>query len=90
MTSRCTTETCGYAERYPQFREKDAVAIGVSIDSVASHKKFEDEYHRPFFPNSHRHAGEKAPGVFLEKEGKIKAVCPLPFHKNVEFYVFKQ
>ena len=48
MTSGCTKQACGFAELYPQFREKDAVVIGVSRDSVASHKKFEEKYGLPF------------------------------------------
>ena len=31
-------------ERYPQFMEKGAVVLGVSRDTVASHKKFEERY----------------------------------------------
>ena len=48
MTSGCTKQACGFAELYPQFREKDVVVIGVSKDSVASHKKFEEKYGLPF------------------------------------------
>ena len=48
MTSGCTKQACGFAELYPQFREKDAIVIGVSRDSVASHKKFEEKYGLPF------------------------------------------
>ena len=48
MTSGCTKPACGFAELYPQFLEKDAVVIGVSRDSVASHKKFEEKYALPF------------------------------------------
>ena len=48
MTSGCTKQACSFAELYPQFREKDAVVIGVSKDSVASHKKFEEKYGLPF------------------------------------------
>ena len=48
MTSGCTKQACGFAELYPQFREKDAIVIGVSKDSVASHKKFEEKYGLPF------------------------------------------
>ena len=47
-TSGCTKEACGFAERYPQFQEKDAVILVVSKDSVASHKKFEQNYQLPF------------------------------------------
>lgn len=47
-TAGCTTQACGFAERYPQFLEKSAVVLGVSKDSVASHKKFEEKYELPF------------------------------------------
>ena len=47
-TSGCTKQACGFAERYPQFSEKGAVILGVSKDSVASHKKFEEKYSLPF------------------------------------------
>ena len=48
MTSGCTKQACGFAELYPQFQEKGAVVIGVSKDSVASHKKFEEKFGLPF------------------------------------------
>ncbi len=48
MTSGCSRQACGFAELYPQFREKNAVVLGVSKDSVASHKKFEEKYGLPF------------------------------------------
>ena len=47
-TSGCTKQACGFSDRYPQFREKGAVVLGVSKDSVASHKKFEEKYGLPF------------------------------------------
>ena len=43
-TAGCTKQACGFSERYPQFSEKGAVILGVSKDSVASHKKFEEKY----------------------------------------------
>lgn len=43
-TSGCTKQACGFSDRYPQFTEKGAVVIGISKDSVASHKKFEEKY----------------------------------------------
>ena len=48
MTSGCSKQACGFAELYPQFTEKGAVILGVSRDSVASHKKFEEKYGLPF------------------------------------------
>ena len=47
-TPGCTKQACGFAERFPQFTEKGAVVLGVSKDSVASHKKFEEKYGLPF------------------------------------------
>ena len=48
MTSGCTKQACAFGELYPQFREKGAVVIGVSRDTVASHKRFEEKYGLPF------------------------------------------
>ncbi len=48
MTSGCSKQACSFAELYPQFREKGAVILGVSKDSVASHKKFEEKFGLPF------------------------------------------
>ena len=47
-TPGCTKQACGFAERFPQFTEKGAVILGISKDSVASHKKFEEKYGLPF------------------------------------------
>ena len=47
-TPGCTKQACGFADRYPQFIEKGAVVLGISKDSVASHKKFEEKYGLPF------------------------------------------
>ena len=43
-TPGCTKQACGFSELYPQFTEKGAVVLGISKDSVASHKKFEEQY----------------------------------------------
>ena len=48
MTSGCTKQACAFGELFPLFREKGAVVLGVSKDSVASHKKFEEQYGLPF------------------------------------------
>ena len=48
MTSGCSKQACGFAERYPQFLEKDAVVISISKDTTASHKKFKEKYSLPF------------------------------------------
>ena len=48
MTAGCTKQACAFGELYPQFREKGAVVLGVSKDSVASHKRFEQKHGLPF------------------------------------------
>lgn len=47
-TPGCTKQACGFGELYPQFLEKGAVVVGVSKDSVASHKRFEEKNGLPF------------------------------------------
>ena len=48
MTAGCTKQACAFGELFPQFREKGAVVLGVSKDSVASHKRFEEKHGLPF------------------------------------------
>ena len=47
-TPGCTKQACNFSELYPDFMEKGAVVLGVSKDSVASHKKFAEKYHLSF------------------------------------------
>lgn len=46
-TTGCTTEACALRDSFPKFK-KGAVILGVSVDSVASHKKFAEKYQLPF------------------------------------------
>ena len=48
MTSGCTSQACNFRDLYPQFLEKGAVVLGVSKDSVESHKRFEEKHDLPF------------------------------------------
>ena len=47
-TPGCSRQASGFGELYPQFTEKGAVVLGVSNDSVDSHKKFQEKYNLPF------------------------------------------
>lgn len=42
-TPGCTKQACGFSQRRPQFEEKGASIIGISKDSVKSHKRFEEK-----------------------------------------------
>jgi peroxiredoxin Q/BCP len=41
----CTAEACSFRDQYEVFNEADALIIGISGQSVESHKEFADKYH---------------------------------------------
>ena len=47
-TAGCTKQACNFKALMPQISEKGAVILGVSKDSVASHKRFEEKFDLPF------------------------------------------
>jgi len=47
-TSGCTKEACSFSDDLPKFSKIDAVILGVSPDSVKSHKKFSEKYKLKF------------------------------------------
>ena len=47
-TPGCTKEACAIRDVFPNFGKLNAEVLGVSGDSVASHKKFADKYGLPF------------------------------------------
>lgn len=47
-TSGCTKQACAYRDLFPQISEKGAVVLGISKDTVRSHKNFKEKYDLPF------------------------------------------
>jgi peroxiredoxin Q/BCP len=47
-TPGCTTEACTLRDNLPKFGKLKAKVFGISVDSVASHKKFAEKYKLPF------------------------------------------
>lgn len=47
-TPGCTRQACAFASAYEDFRTQNAVVIGISKDSAASHLKFAVKYDLPF------------------------------------------
>lgn len=47
-TKGCTAEACAIRDSHDDFGEMGIVVLGVSVDPVASHKKFADKYNLPF------------------------------------------
>ena len=47
-TPGCTRQACAFAAAYEEFRSQDIAVIGISKDSVASHRKFTEKFNLPF------------------------------------------
>lgn len=47
-TPGCVKEACAVRDALPDFQKLGITALGVSVDSVASHKKFAEKYSLPF------------------------------------------
>ncbi|MBQ2911258.1 MAG: thioredoxin-dependent thiol peroxidase [Clostridia bacterium] len=73
-TPGCTRQACAFAGAYESFKDNDIVVIGVSKDSVASHKKFAEKHDLPFILISDKELEAiQAYGVWQEKKlyGKV-------------------
>ena len=73
-TPGCTRQACAFAAAYEEFRTLDAVVIGVSKDSEASHRKFAEKNALPFILLSDPELKAiQAYGVWQEKKsyGKV-------------------
>ena len=67
-TSGCTAQACELRDALPRFEGVDAVILGVSPDSVASHAKFRKKYGLNFaLLADEDHAVAEAYGVWQEK-----------------------
>ena len=74
-TSGCTTEAVGFRDIAEKLADNNAVVIGVSKDSVNSHRKFADKYSLPFIllADENKKAIDLY-GVFKEKKMYGKTV----------------
>lgn len=48
-TPGCTQEACGFRDVYDLILAKNGVVIGISGDSINSHKNFKEKYNLPFY-----------------------------------------
>ena len=83
-TPGCTKQACGYSERAPKFEENGVVVLGISKDSVASHKRFEEKQAYDVWKEK-KNFGKVSmgvvrttylideEGVIVEANGKVKA-----------------
>lgn len=73
-TPGCTRQACAFSLKNPEIEEKNAVVIGISKDSTASHIKFAEKYNLPFILISDKELDAiNKYGVWQEKKmcGKV-------------------
>ena len=73
-TPGCTRQACAFAENFDEFKNRNIAVIGISKDSVASHRKFADKYNLPFILLADPELSAiQAYGVWQEKKlyGKV-------------------
>lgn len=73
-TPGCTRQACAFASAYEEFKNINAVVIGISKDSVTSHQKFAEKHDLPFILLSDpERAAIEVYGVWQEKKnyGKV-------------------
>jgi len=73
-TPGCSRQACAFAAAYEGFKAADIAVIGISRDSVASHKRFAEKYALPFVLLSDPNLEAiEAYGVWQEKKlyGKV-------------------
>jgi peroxiredoxin Q/BCP len=48
FTSGCELQACKFRDAYPQIEDANAVVLGVSPDTVDSHRRFKEAHNLPF------------------------------------------
>jgi peroxiredoxin Q/BCP len=67
-TPGCTQEACNFRDIFPNLNKLNTVVIGISPDSVESHKKFAEKFNLPFnLLSDTNHNVLKKYGVWKEK-----------------------
>lgn len=69
-TPGCTTEACDFRDGFSQLAGLDAVVLGVSTDSLASHQKFRAKHQLPF-------------PLLADEEGKVARAYDVWKEKNM-------
>lgn len=81
FTNVCTAEACSFRDEFEAFRELDVAVVGVSMDSIATHKRFKNQFKLPF---------ELLSDSNLKAAKAWKAVTPLvPIPRRVTYLLDK-
>ncbi len=93
-TSGCTNQALEFKRLYQEFKDLNTVLIGISKDSVSSHKKFSTKYDLPFLLLSDESLEVlKAYGVYQEKTmygKKFMGVIRTTFIINEQGYIISK
>jgi thioredoxin-dependent peroxiredoxin len=95
-TPVCSTQACSLRDQYEAFRDAGAEVIGVSADSVESHRRFAAKHQLPFHLLSDVDNALRArygvpwtlwliPGrvtFLIDKQGIIRHICSSPFQMS--------
>ena len=96
-TPGCTVEACSFRDSYEDFLEMGASVVGISSDSIVSHKKFAEKYRLPFVLLSDSNGAVRksfsVPRSFLgllpgrvtyifDKEGKLRHIFDSQLNLN--------
>jgi thioredoxin-dependent peroxiredoxin len=96
-TPGCTAEACDFRDNYQMWLSKNYAVVGVSADSVISHKKFAEKHDLPFpliadenkeILNKYGTWGEK--NLYGKKSMGIKRTTFIIDEKGIITQIFKQ
>ena len=80
-TPGCTTEACNFRDDIHQLQDMGAQVLGVSLDSMESHKEFAEKYHLPYPLLADRE------GKVARKYGALFDFGPVEFAKRHTFII---
>lgn len=82
-TPGCTAEACGFRDKYEEFEELGATVIGISSDSIGSHRLFAEKHQLNFnLLSDPNRAAEKAFGVPRNLLGLLPGRVTYVFDKS--------
>ena len=83
QTPGCTAEACSFRDSYEDFKDLGAEVIGISSDSIGSHKRFAQRHRLPFI-------------LLADTKKKVQRLFKLPkllfglYTKRITFVIDKE
>jgi thioredoxin-dependent peroxiredoxin len=83
-TPGCTKQACAFRDETPRLLELDATVIGMSVDSVAAHRRFAARQRLPFALLADRR------GAVARRYGSLAQIGPFRFARRNTFVIDPQ